>query len=221
MSRSKRPREETTLDDVYDQLEALEETVDTSDERSEVHRTMHLVSRLSHNAAVGKVITGFTRKDKAEAFVGSVVIGLPMVVEDGVFSIGSFLATHPGLLLLHFVFTVGLVVGILYVADFREVQIHNPYFGVVPRRPVWVLLIAFATAAGVMTLWGRITWAEPWVNCCQVSVVFTAMALGGSLGDILPGESEQRALDDPGSPDGGRRVVSRAERSARTERLSE
>lgn len=196
MSRSKKPREETTIDDIYEQLEALEETVDTSDERTEVRRTMRLVSRLSHNATVGKVITGFTRKDKAEAFVGSVVIGLPMLVEDGVFGIGAFLATHPVLLLVNFLFTVGLVVGILYVADFREVQIHNPYFGLIPRRPVWVLLIAYATAAGLMTLWGRITWDEPWVNFCQVSVVFTAMALGGSLGDILPGEHEHRPVDD-------------------------
>jgi len=51
------------------------------------------------------------------------------------------------------------------------------------------LLIAFATAAGLLTLWGRVSWAESWVNRCQVSVVFTAMAIGGSLGDILPGES--------------------------------
>ncbi|QLK24800.1 TIGR02587 family membrane protein [Natrinema zhouii] len=195
MPRPDHSLEETTIDDVYEQLETLEETVDTSDERTEVHRTMRLVDRLSHNATVGKVITGFTRKDKAEAFVGSVVIGLPMLVEDGIMSIGAHLATHPALLLVNLAFTAALVVGILYVADFREVQINNPYFGLVPRRPVWVLLIAFATAAGLMTLWGRVTWDEPWINLCQVSVVFTAMALGGSLGDILPGEAEHRSVD--------------------------
>ncbi|OAQ53374.1 hypothetical protein HTG_07805 [Natrinema mahii] len=197
MSQPDEPLAGATIDDVYEQLETLEETVDTADERTEVRRTMRLLDRLSHNAAVGKAITKFTRKDKAEAFVGSVVIGLPMLVEDGVFGIGAFLATRPALLVANLLFTVGLVVGILYVADFREVQIHDPYFGVVPRRPVWVLLIAFATAAGLMTLWGRVTWDEPWVNCCQVSVVFTAMALGGSLGDILPGEAEHRPLDAP------------------------
>jgi uncharacterized membrane protein len=188
MSRSDDPLEAATIDDLYEQLETLEETVDTAEERTEVRRTMWLAGRLSHTRRLGSVITRFTRKDKAEAFVGSVVIGLPMLVEDGVMSIGTFLASHPVLLLGNLAFTAALVVGILYVADFREVQIHDPYFGVVPRRPVWVLLIAFATAAGLMTLWGRVTWTEPWVNCCQVSVVFTAMALGGSLGDILPGE---------------------------------
>ncbi|MBZ6495202.1 DUF2391 family protein [Natrinema longum] len=196
MSQPDESTETTTIDDIYEQLETLEETVDTSDERTEVRRTMRLVSRLSHNPTVGKVITGFTRKDKAEAFVGSVVIGLPMLVEDGVMSIGAFLATHPPLLVVNLAFTVALVIGILYVADFREVQIHNPYFGLVPRRPVWVLLIAFATAAGLLTLWGRVTWDEPWINLCQVSVVFTAMALGGSLGDILPGEAEHLPVDD-------------------------
>lgn len=195
MSRPDHSLEETTIDDVYEQLETLEETVDTADERTEVRRTMRLVDRLSHNATVGKVITEFTRKDKAEAFVGSVVVGLPMLVEDGVTNIGAHLATHPALLLVNLLFTAALVVGILYVADFREVHINNPYFGVVPRRPVWVLLIAFATAAGLMTLWGRVTWDEPWLTLCQVSVVFTAMALGGSLGDILPGEAEHRSVD--------------------------
>ncbi|WP_339105038.1 DUF2391 family protein [Haloterrigena salinisoli] len=188
-SESAVPPDEETLEELYDQLEALEETVDTADERTEVRRARRLVNRLSHNAMVGRVITRFTRKDKAEAFVGSVVIGLPMLVEDGVFEIGRFLAAHPPLFAVNIAMAVALVVGILYVADFREIQIHNPYFGVIPRRPVWVCGIAFATAAVLMTLWGRIAWDEPWVNVCQVSVVFTAMALGGSLGDILPGET--------------------------------
>ncbi|AEH36382.1 DUF2391 family protein [Halopiger xanaduensis] len=182
--------EEATIEDLYEQLETLEETVDTSDERTEVRRTMRLVNRLSHNRAMNSVITRFTGKDKAEAFVGSVVIGLPMLVEGGVMEIGTFLATRPAFFVANLAMAVALVVGILYVADFREIQIHNPYFGVVPRRPVWVLGIAFATAAVLMTLWGRVAWDEPWLDLCQVSVVFTAMAIGGSLGDILPGESE-------------------------------
>ncbi|ELY56653.1 DUF2391 family protein [Natronolimnohabitans innermongolicus] len=188
MSRSERPPNDPTLDDLYEQLETLEETVDDPAERTEVRRTMRLVDRLSPAGAVGDVITRFTGKDKAEAFVGSVVIGMPLLVEDGVLDIGEFLAETPAFAAINIALAVALVVGILYVADFREVQIHNPYLGVVPRRPVWVLAIAFATATAMMTLWGRVTWDEPWVNLCQVSVIFTAMAIGGSLGDILPGE---------------------------------
>lgn len=180
---------ETTIDDLYEQLEALEEAVDDPAERTEVRRTMRLVDRLTHNRMVDRVITEFTGKDKAEAFVGSVVVGIPMLVEDGVFEIGAFLASRPPFFLANLLLAATLVVGILYVADFREVQIHNPYFGVIPRRPVWVLAIAFATAAGMMTLWGRVAWTDPWLELCQVSVVFTAMAIGGSLSDILPGEN--------------------------------
>ncbi|MXV63227.1 DUF2391 family protein [Natronorubrum sp. JWXQ-INN-674] len=189
MSRAEATPDETTIDDLYEQLETLEETVDDPDERKEVRRTMKLVNRLSHNGMVNRVITQFTGKDKAEAFVGSVVIGMPLLVEDGVIEIGEFLAETPAFFVANLALAVALVVGILYVADFRDVQIHNPYFGVVPRRPVWVLGIAFVTATAMMTLWGRVTWDEPWVNLCQVSVIFTGMAIGGSLGDILPGES--------------------------------
>ncbi|WP_440766852.1 DUF2391 family protein [Natronorubrum sp. DTA7] len=188
MSRSEGTSDDPTLDDLYEQLETLAETVDDPDERTEVRRTMRLADRLSHNGVVNRVITQFTGKDKAEAFVGSVIIGLPMLVEDGVIDIGAFLATTPAFFAVNIALAVSLVVGILYVADFREVQIHNPYFGLVPRRPVWVLGIAFVTATAMMTLWGRVAWNEPWVNLCQVSVVFTAMAIGGSLGDIIPGE---------------------------------
>ncbi|MFC6716309.1 DUF2391 family protein [Natrialbaceae archaeon GCM10025810] len=178
-----------TLEDVLSQLETLEETVDGASEQREVRKTMRLLHRLSHNRRMETVITRFTAKDKAEAFVGSVVVGIPMLVEDGVFEIGAYLASRPALFAANAVFAVSLVVGILYVADFREVQINNPYFGIVPRRPVWVVAIAFVTAAGPMTLWGRISWDDPWVNVCQVSIVATAMAVGGSLGDILPGEN--------------------------------
>lgn len=193
MSRqSDRPPEsspaEPTIDDVLAQLETLEETVDAPEEQREVRETMKLARRVPGNGLFGSVITQFTRKDKAEAGVGSVVFGLPLLVEDGVHEIGAFLAATPAFFVGNLLLATALVVGILYVAGFQEVQIHNPYFGVVPRRPVWVLAIAFFTAALMMTLWGRVTWAEPWLHLCQVSVVFTAMAVGGALGDILPGE---------------------------------
>ncbi|WP_255169099.1 DUF2391 family protein [Natrononativus amylolyticus] len=182
------PPSDPTIEDVLTQLESLEETVDAPEERREVRDAIRLTRRVTDNGVFGAVITEFTRKDKAEAFVGSVVFGLPLLVEDGVHEIGEFLAATPAFFVANLAFAAALVVGILYVAGFQEVQIHDPYFGVVPRRPVWVLAIAFATAALMMTLWGRVDWAEPWVHLCQVSVVFTAMAVGGALGDILPGE---------------------------------
>ncbi|WP_254765977.1 DUF2391 family protein [Salinilacihabitans rarus] len=188
MSRRASGSEEATVDELLDQLDALEETVDTPSEQREVRRARRLADRLSTTGVLGRVITEFTRKDKAEAFVGSVVVGIPLLVEDGVLEIGAFLASRPAFLLATLALAGALVVGILYVADFREVRVTDPYFGVVPRRPVWVLGIAFATAAATMTLWGRVTWADPWVDLCSVSVVATAMAVGGSIGDLLPEE---------------------------------
>ena len=187
MQSDERP-EAATVEDLLEQLETLEATVDGTQERREVRRTMRLARRIPGNGMTRRVITTFSGKDKAEAFVGSVVIGMPLLVEDGVIDIGAFLAETPVFFGLNVALAVALVLGILYVADFREVHITNPYFGLVPRRPVWVLAIAFATATAMMTLWGRVTWEDPWVNLCQVSVIFTAMAIGGSLGDIIPGE---------------------------------
>ncbi|GAB3040982.1 TIGR02587 family membrane protein [Natronobiforma cellulositropha] len=180
--------EETTVEDVLEQLETLERAVDDPEERAEVVEARRLVTRLSRGGLFGSVITSFTRKDKAEAFVGSVLIGLPLLVEDGVIEIGEFLAAHPPFFVANLVFATAVVIGILYVSKFQEVRITDPYFGVVPRRLVWVLAIAFVTATLLMTMWGRVTWDEPWVDLCRVSVIFTAMAIGGSLADILPGE---------------------------------
>ncbi len=188
MSLPEQSQDHATIDDLYEQLETLEETVDTPTERMEVRRARRVVDRISHNGAVSRAITTFTGKDKAEAFVGSVVIGMPLLVEDGVIEIGEFLAETPAFFVGNLALAVSLVVGILYVAEFRDVKITDPYLGLLPRRPLWVLAIAFATATAMMTLWGRVTWDDPWVNLCQVSVIFTAMAIGGSLGDIIPGE---------------------------------
>ena len=187
-----RSREESsgdaTVEELLEALESVEETVDAPEERREVREAMGIARRIPGNRVVGRVITEFTRKDKAEAFVGSVVVGLPLLVEDGVLEIGEFLATRPSFFVVNLALAVSLVVGILYVADFREVRVSDPYFDMVPRRPVWVIAIAFVTATAMMTLWGRVTWDEPWIDLCRVSVIFTGMAIGASLGDILPGE---------------------------------
>ncbi|RQG96434.1 DUF2391 family protein [Natrarchaeobius chitinivorans] len=188
MAQSDEVPKEGTIEAFYEQLETLEEVVDDPEERTEVRRTRKLADRITRNGSVNRVITEFTGRDKAEAFLGSVVIGMPLLVEDGVIEIGEFLAETPAFFAVNVALAVALVVGILYVAEFRDVRITDPYLGVVPRRPVWVLAIAFATATAMMTLWGRVTWDDPWVNLCQVSVIFTAMAIGGSISDILTGD---------------------------------
>ncbi|UPW00293.1 DUF2391 domain-containing protein [Halorussus gelatinilyticus] len=181
------PPADPDLEDLLDELETLEETVDDPDEREQVRETMRMARRVSTPSAFGRVIRGFDRHDAAEALVGSVVFGIPMLVEGGTVEIGEFIAAHPASLLVTLGGTVALVVGLLYVAEIQQVEIHRPLFGVVPRRLVGVLGVSFLTALGMMTVWGRVDWADPWLALCQTSVTFSAMALGAGLGDILPG----------------------------------
>ncbi|WP_132058529.1 DUF2391 family protein [Halorussus amylolyticus] len=185
-SRSKNPPD-PDIDDLLDELEELEETVDDPEEREQVRETMRVARRVSTPGTFGRVIKGFDRHDAAEALVGSVVFGIPMLVEGGTLEIGEFVAANPPALLVTLVGTVALVIGVLYVAEIQQVEIHRPLFGVVPRRLVGVLGVSFATAFVTMTVWGRVDWADPWLAVCQTSVTFTAMALGAALGDILPG----------------------------------
>ena len=175
---------------LIDKLHELADAVDAPEERAHVRETIHLAREVPVSSGVfGQVIRGFTRRDKGEAFVGSVVFGLPMLVEDGVLSVGAYLAVHPALWVAQVAFTVLLVYGLVYVSDFQRVEITNPYFGVVPRRLLWILVIAYATSFALMTGWGRVDWTTPWVDLCRVTVTFTGMAVGAALGDILPGSS--------------------------------
>ena len=84
-------------------------------------------------------------------------------------------------------FGVSLVYGLLYVAQVQDVRVVNPIFGVIPRRLAGVLGIAALTSVAMMTGWGRVDWAMPWLATCQIVVCFVGMAIGAALGDILPG----------------------------------
>jgi uncharacterized membrane protein len=184
-STSKRPGD-PELEDLLDELEELEDTVDDPEERQQVRETMRVARRVSTPNAFGRVIRGFDRHDAAEALVGSVVFGIPMLVEGGTIEIGAFIAAHPASFAVTLLGTIGLVVGLLYVAEIQQVEIHEPLFGVVPRRLAGVVGVSFATAVVMMTVWGRVDWADPWLALCQTSVTFSSMALGAALGDILP-----------------------------------
>lgn len=175
------------FEDLLEELDELADIVDTPEERSQVQETRRVARQLSTPTVFGRVVKGFGRDDAAQALVGSVVFGLPMLVEDGVLDIGTFLAENPGFYLATVGFAITIVVGLLYVADIQDVRIVDPFFGVIPRRLVGVLSISFLTAAGLMTAWGRVEWADPWLALCQITVTFTAMAVGAALGDILPG----------------------------------
>ena len=170
------------------EFDALAETVDSPDERERVRSARRAaVAAANETAVFGRIIHGYDRGDLAEAFLGSVLFGVPMFVEGGTNEVGHFLAAHPVSLVGTVIAAVGLVVGILYVADIQDVRVHEPLFGVLPRRLVGVLGVAFLTAAVVMTAWGRVDWATPVLAFADVVVAFVPMSVGGALGDILPG----------------------------------
>lgn len=180
------------VSDILRQLRILEESVSSPDERREVERIKRLTERIPGSARIRK----YTKRDIMESVVGGIVFCLPLLVEDGVFEIAEWFATVtvgplPLFLTLNLLFILGLTGGVLYGTDFREVQITQPFFGIVPRRLVAVLLISFVVAAGMMLMWGRLHEADP--NAIErlgrITVLWAAAALGASLGDILPGES--------------------------------
>lgn len=175
------------LSDLYDELEELEDLVDSEAERAQVREAMDLAVEVDDSSVFGRVIRGYDVGDAAEAFLGALVFGIPMFVEGGTTEIGAYVATQPVFLLATHALALGLVIGILYVADIQDVRIYRPLFGVLPRRLVGVVAISLGTATVMMTVWGRVDWSEPWLAFAQVSVAYLPMVIGATLGDILPG----------------------------------
>jgi uncharacterized membrane protein len=190
------PSRDPDVDELLDQLRELERTVDSEQERERVQETIGIAERIPGSGFLSGQIYKYTTRDVAEAFVGSILISMPMLVEDGVFSIAEHLAhtKHWGIpvwLLVNLGFILVMSVGLLYLADIREVKISNPIFGIVPRRLVGVLTASLLSAVGLMYLWGRHRAGNPTdlELFARVTVIWTAGAFGAALGDILPGES--------------------------------
>jgi len=176
------------LADMIEQFEELEATVDTDAEREQVRAARkEALEAVESGRVFGRVVRGFDRSDVAEALLGSVLFGIPMLVEDGTLEAGAFIAGRPLYLGGTVLFELGLVAGILYVADIQDVRMDEPLVGFVPRRFVGVIGIAFLTSLVLATAWGRVDWADPQVALAQVMVAAVPMSIGGALGDILPG----------------------------------
>ncbi|WP_348612054.1 DUF2391 domain-containing protein [Halobaculum rarum] len=190
-----RGRGNVDVADVIDQLDRLYETVDTPQESREVEHTRELVRQLSVGV-FGERVSKYTTRDVAEAFVGSLVFLIPLLVEDGVYEIAEHLLTPgpfgvPVMLAGNIALTLILTGALIYWSDIQRVDVTTYVAGVpVPRRLVATLVVAFATSAVMMTLWGRVDgWADPTAALGRITVVWSAAAVGAALGDLLPGES--------------------------------
>jgi uncharacterized membrane protein len=181
-------KEEADMGDVFDELEELEEMIDDEAAREQVEEAMRVAVEAGQSGGTfGRVIWGYDRADLAEGLLGSLLFGIPMAVEGGTGEVGTFLAARPLLLVATAVVTVGVVVGILYVAEFQDIRVHRPFFGIIPRRLLGVMSVSLVTAAVLLTAWGRVEWAEPWLALANVVVAWVPMSVGAALGDILPG----------------------------------
>ncbi|WP_432508255.1 DUF2391 domain-containing protein [Halorubrum ezzemoulense] len=194
---AEQPPADPDIDDLLAKLDALRDTVDEGHEREEVRQTISLVERMPGSGALAERITKYTSRDLAESFVGAVLFALPLLVEGGVFEIAAWFAATtvagvPVLLIGHVGFVFVATAGLLYYADFRQIAIHHPILGVIPRRYAGVLLVSLATSAAMLLFWGRLHEGDPTAleRVSRVAVVWAAAAFGAGLGDILPGESQ-------------------------------
>ena len=170
------------------EFDTLANTVDTPEEREQVRAARNAaVAAANDDDVFGQVIRGYDRADLAEAVLGSLLFGFPMFVEGGTNDIGAFLTVNPVFLAGTVVGTVGLIIGILYVAEIQDVRVYKPILGIVPRRLVGVLGASFGSALVMMTVWGRVEWSAPLLAFATVVVAFVPMSVGAALGDILPG----------------------------------
>jgi hypothetical protein len=174
------------LGDAMDELAELEELVDSPEEREQVREVMWTLRR-ARPRTFGRLREAFDLRDAGEALVGSFIFGIPMVVEEGTLEVGAFIAGRPLYLGLTAALGLAVVLGILRAVEFAKVE-EDLVFGLIPLRLVGILTIAAGAALVLMTVWGRVDWAgEPQVAASQTLVTAVVMAVGASLGDILPG----------------------------------
>lgn len=173
------------IDDALDELAELEEIVDSPEEREQVQEAMRTLRR-ARPRPFGRMRDAFDLRDAGEALVGSFVFGIPMIVEGGTLEIGTYLASRPVALVVTAVFGFLVVLGILRSVEFEKVE-ADLLFGFVPVRLLGILAISGGTALLLMTAWGRVDWTQPAVAASQTLVTAIVMAVGASLGDILPG----------------------------------
>ncbi|WP_136715165.1 DUF2391 domain-containing protein [Halorientalis salina] len=179
--------EPPTMGDLLDELDDYHDSLADPQRRERIQDIIETAQDVEEPAVFGRTIAVFDRGDIAEGLLGSVLFGVPMMVEGGTQEVGAFIATNPAYLAGTIGFALSMAVGILYVADFQDVRIHKPIFGLIPRRLVSVVGVAALTSVALSTAWGRVDWADPMLAFSTCAVAFVPMVIGAALGDILPG----------------------------------
>jgi uncharacterized membrane protein len=187
---------------LHAEFDDLESAVGSSRDRDVVNEIRERTTRATLDQGFGDDIRKYTSRDIAEALVGSVFFSIPLLVEDGVFDVAAYFLSFrfgpvPVFFLLNAAFVLVMILALVYWAGPQDVYVNRPILGVVPRRLVGIAVVSFLTAAALMTMWGRVSnWEDPVVALARISVVWTVASFGASLGDILPGESSGRDIND-------------------------
>jgi len=194
--------ERVSIDKVFEELDNLEEAVDTREERREVDDVRQTLEKIPSRHFVSEQIEHYTIRDVAEGFIGSALFSLPLLVEDGVFDVADHLVSVtvfglPVWLLGNVGFILAMTWGLLYWTDFKDVRIRDPLGGFLPRRVLGVLLVSLFTATVTMTMWGRVGgWSDTALAFARITVIWTGAAFGAALSDILSGPSSGTTLGE-------------------------
>ena len=187
------PNEDDTVDDteeLVDDLADLHVDVDSAEAREGIEELTGLLHEARWRGVVDSRVRRLDARDAVEAFIGSVIFGSPLLIEDGVFDIADYLfgfsvAGVPVFLLANTLFVVLMTYALVEWTG-KDREDTHVVLGVVPTRVVMILVISFFVAAGMMTVWGRVEgWQQPTDAVARVNVIWTVASLGAALGDII------------------------------------
>lgn len=199
-----------TIEDLFADLVGLREQTETTDIHDEVHDIKQLLVAAHDRGLIDSGVRHLRARDAAEAFVGSVIFASPLLVEDGIFEIASFLFEStvsgvPVFLAANTVFVVFMTYALLEWTG-RNRDETAVLLGVVPVRLLMTLTVAFLVAALLMTVWGRVGgWQSPLEAIARINVLWTVGSLGAALGDILSDNSPPDVTVHPGDGQGSHR----------------
>jgi uncharacterized membrane protein len=179
-----------TIEDLFADLLALRDDPDDAETNEEILDIKQLLVEAHNRGLIDSGVRHLDRRDAAEAFVGSVIFASPLLVEGGVFDIGSYLFEFtpggiPIFLALNTVFVIAMTYALIEWTGQDRDETHL-LFGVVPVRLLMTLTISFVVATVLMTAWGRVDgWQSPVEALARINVIWTVGSLGAGLGDIL------------------------------------
>jgi len=141
------PRDDD-VDGLLDELEDLEATADSADERRTLRRTRNLLGHLSHRR-----IFGFD--DLTQQIVGGFILSGPFVVTEEVWSLAAAMGSIQWALTVLVVFGIGY--GALYQADDdRDPDIEETVAGL-PVRFISLVSVSFLSVAILALVFGAPT----------------------------------------------------------------